>query len=175
MQNNLRPKEGEFGSFYKGYIEKVGNNDIFGILKAQMEETTTLFNSLTPKQAEYRYADGKWSFKEVIGHLIDSERVFAYRGMCFARGEQQALPGFDQDAYVKEAYFDNRSVESLRDEYIAIRNATIVLFRSFSEEMMKRSGTASGNTVSVRALLYIIAGHERHHLDLLETRYNISQ
>lgn len=174
MQLITPPKEGEYGSFYKGYIKMVGNEDIFKLLKAQMVTTSTLISSLTPKQAGYRYADGKWSFKEVIGHLIDSERVFAYRALCFARGEQQALPGFDQNAYVREANFDDRSLKSLKDEYTALRKANIALFESFSEEMMMRGGLASGNNVTVRALLYIIAGHERHHLDILKSKYSIS-
>lgn len=170
----MRPEPEEYGDFYEGYIEQVGSDDILEILKDQMHETFTLINSLTAKQAGYRYAEGKWTVKEVIGHLIDSERIFAYRGLCFARNEDKSLPGFDQDEYVKEGNFKERSTQSLGDEYFSLRNATIILFNSFTEEVLLRRGTANDNIFSVRALAYIIAGHERHHLNVLRDKYHIS-
>ncbi|HKL19435.1 MAG TPA: DinB family protein [Halalkalibaculum sp.] len=170
----MRPQPEEYGAFYEGYIEEVGSGDIIDILKDQMHETYTLINSLTAKQSRYRYAEGKWTVKEVIGHLIDSERIFAYRGLCFARNETKSQPGYDQDAYVEEGNFKERSLQSLGDEYFSLRNATIILFNSFTEEVLLRKGTANDNTFSVRALAYIIAGHERHHLKVLEDKYHIS-
>lgn len=170
----MRLKPDEYGSFYKGYIEQVGSGDIIDILKDQMHQTYTLINSLTAKQAGYRYSEGKWTVKEVIGHLIDSERIFAYRALCFARNETKSQPGFDQDDYVKKGNFTQRPLQSLGDEYFSLRNATILLFDSFSDEIMLRKGTANDNTFSVRALAYIIAGHERHHLKVLEDKYHIS-
>lgn len=170
----MRPEPDEYGQFYQGYIEQVDQGDILEILKDQMHETYTLINSLTAKQAGYRYAEGKWTVKEVIGHLIDSERIFAYRGLCFARNETKALPGFDQDAYVDEGNFTDRSTQSIGDEYFSLRNATIVLFDSFSEEILSRKGIANDATFSVRSLAYIIAGHERHHLDVLRDKYHIA-
>lgn len=170
----MRPKADEFGEFYQSYIEKVGSGDIIEILKDQMHETYTLINSLTSKQARYQYAEGKWTVKEVIGHLIDSERIFAYRGLCFARNESKSQPGFDQDDYVKEGNFKERDLQSLGDEYFSLRNATIILYNSFTEEVLLRKGTANDNTFSVRALAYIIAGHERHHLEVLNDKYHIA-
>lgn len=170
----MRPEPNEYGAFYRGYIEQVGPGNIVETLKDQMHETYTLINSLTAKQAGYRYAEGKWTVKEVIGHLIDSERIFAYRGLCFARNESKSLPGFDQDAYVDEGNFTERSTKSLGDEYFSLRNATIVLFDSFSEEILSRQGIANDATFSVRSLAYIIAGHEKHHLNVLREKYHIS-
>lgn len=170
----MRPKPEEYGEYYQAYIDQVGSGDILEILKDQMHETYTLINTLTSKQARYQYADGKWTVKEVIGHLIDSERIFAYRGLCFARDETKSLPGFDQDAYVAEGNFRERSLQSLGDEYFSLRNSTIVMFDSFTENILLRKGTANDNTFSVRALAYIIAGHEKHHLKVLEDNYHIS-
>ncbi|MDX1586032.1 MAG: DinB family protein [Balneolaceae bacterium] len=169
----MQPKPEEYGSYYQGYIEQVGPGNVLEILKDQMHETYTLINSLTAKQAGYRYAEGKWTVKEVIGHLIDSERVFAYRGLCFARKETKSQPGFDQDAYVEEGNFNARSTKSLGDEYFSLRNATIVMFDSFSGETLLNRGVANDATFSVRALAYIIAGHERHHLNVLRDTYHI--
>lgn len=170
----MRPEPDEYGAFYQDYIEQVGPGNIIDILKDQMHETYTLINSLTAKQAGYRYADGKWTVKEVIGHLIDSERIFAYRGLCFARNETKALPGYDQDEYVEEGNFKDRSTQSLGDEYFSLRNATIVLFASFSENTLSKKGTANNATFSVRSLAYIIAGHERHHLNVLRDKYHLA-
>lgn len=170
MQNIQRPADDEYGKYYQNYIEKAGDN-IFEILEDQKNQLHTLIRSLDNEQALYSYAEGKWSVKEIIGHLIDSERVFAYRALSFARGEQQHLPGFEQDEYVQEAWFDERSLQSLADEYLTVRNSTIELFKSLAEDTLLKKGTASGNPFSVRALLFIIAGHERHHLDILQERY----
>lgn len=170
----MRPEPEEYGDYYQEYIEQVGPGEILEILKDQMHETYTLINSLTAKQAGYRYAEGKWTVKEVLGHMIDSERIFAYRGLCFARNETKPLPGFDQDAYVEDGNFNDRSTQSLGDEYFSLRNATIVLFDSFSEETLLKRGTANDATFSVRSLAYIIAGHERHHLNVLRDKYHIT-
>lgn len=173
MWNRIRPETGEYGDFYQGYVEKVGDGNIFDILMDQMHETHTLIGSLTPEQATCRYAEDKWTVKEVIGHLIDSERVFAYRGLCFSRGERKDLPGFDQDEYVKEANFNDRSLQSLGEEYFSQRNSTIALFKSLPEDIMLRKGKANGFTFTVRSIPFIIAGHERHHLDVLKQKYRI--
>lgn len=170
----MRPGKDEYGEYYEGYIEKVGPGNILDILKDQMHETYTLINSLTAKQARYSYAKEKWTVKEVIGHLVDSERIFAYRGLCFARGEQKELPGFEQNDYVEESNFKDRSLKNLSDEYFSLRNSTIALFSSFSDETLLKKGKASGYPCSVRAIAYIIAGHERHHLDVLRDKYHVS-
>lgn len=169
----MRPKPDEYGDYYHGYVEKVSEGDIIAILKDQMHETYTLINSLTAKQVQYRYAAGKWTVKEVIGHLVDSERIFAYRGLCFARGEQKELPGFDQDDYVEQGNFNDQRLKNIGDEYFSLRNATIAMFSSLSEETLLKKGKASGYDCSVRAIAYIIAGHERHHLDVLKDKYHV--
>jgi len=127
MPTVQRPEIDEYGEFYRTYVQKVGTGNIFEILSGQMDETLSLIKNLTPEQAFFSYADDKWTVKEVIGHMIDSERVFAYRGMSFARGEQQDLPGFEQDDYVESAQFNERSLESMQEEYVALRKATLAV------------------------------------------------
>lgn len=170
----MRPNKEEYGSYYEGYVQKVGPGNIFDILKNQMHETYTLINSLTSKQALYQYAKDKWTVKEVVGHMVDSERIFACRALSIGKGGQQELPGFDQDNYVKAGNFNERSLQSLGDEYFSLRNATIALFESFPEETLSRKGIANNTTFSVRAIAYIIAGHERHHLQILREKYQLS-
>lgn len=173
MPTVQRPDINEYGEYYRDYVQKVGSDNIFTILSEQMDETISLIKNLTPEQALYRYAEGKWTVKKVIGHMIDSERVFAYRGLSFSRGEQQDLPGFDQDTYVSEANFDNRSLGSFEAEYAALRKATLALFGSLSEESFLKKGKANSYSFTVRSILYIIAGHERHHLDILRSKYGL--
>jgi hypothetical protein len=126
---------------------------------------------LTETQAATRYAPDKWSIKELIGHIIDGERVFAYRLLCFARQDQTPLPGFEQDDYVRAGNFDNRQWSDLVEEFELVRRANLSLLRSLDEEAWMRRGTANDDEVSVRALAYIIAGHETHHMQILRTRY----
>jgi hypothetical protein len=130
-----------------------------------------LLDGLTEEQAEYRYVPEKWSIKEMLGHLIDCERVFVYRAMSIARGEKQSLPGFDQDDYVKTGNFDQRSIESLRGEYETVRNASIAFFESLEPALWLETGLANEVNVSVRAIGYIVPGHEAHHLTVLRERY----
>lgn len=167
------PQPDEYDNFYQGYIDLVTTPNVIEALIKQGQQTYTMIQKLTPGKAGYRYADDKWSVKEVIGHLVDTERVMAYRAMCISRGDQASLPGFDQDEYVSNANFDKRGLQNLSTEYDAQRNANISLFNSFSEEQLLQKGTANNATVSVRALVYIIAGHEKHHLNILEETYGI--
>lgn len=168
-----RPQPGEYGDFYEQYIDLVQKPNVIQSLIEQGQRVYTLIQKLDAKEADYRYKEGKWSVKEVIGHLVDTERIMAYRALCISRGETKSLPGYDQDEYVETANFDNRSLQNLSTEYDALRNANISLFNSFSEEQTKHTGTANNNTVSVRALAYIIAGHEQHHLNVLEEKYGL--
>lgn len=168
-----RPEADEYGEFYQGYIKLVTSPNVLQTLIEQGQETYALIQTLTPQEADYRYADDKWSVKEVIGHLIDTERVMGYRAMCISRGESVPLPGYDQDEYVETSGFSNRSLQSFSTEYDALRNANISLFNSLDEKQILRKGTANNTTVSVRALAFIIAGHERHHLDILDKKYGI--
>lgn len=168
------PESTEYNDFYEGYISLVTEPNVIQMLIQQGQNVYTLIKRLTSEQADYRYAEGKWSVREVVGHLIDTERIMAYRALSIARGERQSLPGYDQDDYVEQANFSGRSLQSLSTEYDAQRNANISLFNSFTDEQIKRTGTANDATLSVRAIVHIIAGHERHHLNILKKKYSIA-
>jgi uncharacterized protein (TIGR03083 family) len=165
------PQSAEYDDFYRGYIEQVEGTQLSLILRRQRTAVLDLLEELDDERARYRYAPDKWSIKEVIGHLIDTERVFAYRAMSIARGERQPLPGFDQDAYVEAGHFDQRSVESLAADYRRVRDATIALFESLDDGSWRARGTANDAVISVRAIAFIIPGHEAHHLEVLRLRY----
>ncbi len=166
-----RPAPSEYVPYYGRYIDKIPDGDVLRLLDAQHEATLRLLSGLSEAEAERRYAPGKWSVKEVIGHVIDTERIFVYRALRFSRNETIALPGYDQNAYVEEAGFDARSLADLLEEFRAVRRATILFFKGLSDEMMERAGTANDAAMSVRAVAYMLAGHERHHVDILRERY----
>lgn len=168
-----RPAPNEYNDFYEGYISLVTETNAIQLLIQQGQQVFTLIQQLSTKQAQFRYAENKWSVKEVLGHLIDTERVMAYRTLCIARSEQASLPGYNQDKYVEHASFDQRSLQSLSAEYDAQRNANVSLFNSFTKQQIRRTGMANEATLSVRALVYIIAGHECHHLNVLKDKYDI--
>lgn len=171
---NIKPGPSEYGSFYQGYIDCVPDGiSALKILKEQQSGLIGLLENLDDEDALYKYAPGKWSIKQVLGHMIDTERIFAYRALSIARGEEKELPGFDQNKYVEEAGFDKRTLNSLVDEYKSVRKATIELFGSFTDAMLGRQGIASSNPCSVRALVFILAGHENHHIRLLKDRYGL--
>ena len=163
--------ENEYAEFYKGYISYSNEIDLFEQLKTNAKEIEIWLKNLSEEDALYRYEDGKWSIKEIFGHLIDTERIFSYRALAIARGEQKPLPGYDHNAYVEEAGFDLLSLKILLSQYQTTRKATIAMFRSFTDRQMLRMGIANENTFSVRALGYSIAGHEIHHLNVLSERY----
>ena len=167
----MKPPESEYPAYYHRYIAALGDVNLAEILRTQVQVIKSLGAMMNDDDALFRYAEGKWSIKEVLGHLIDCERVFAYRAMCIARGEAQPLPGFDEDAYVANAAFDARSLRSLVEEFTSVRNATITLMESMTSSVMQLSGTANDNPITVRALLWIIAGHTEHHLRVLRERY----
>ena len=167
-----RPANGDFLSYAAGYIDLVpADADPRQVLRSQAADIHAVFAGLNEAQAEKTYAPGKWSLKEMLLHQIDSERVFAYRAMRFARNDGQNLPGFEQDDYVAHSGANARSIASLLAEYDATRAATVVLFDSFTEEQLNRRGTANNGPATVRALLYIVPGHERHHLNIIRERY----
>jgi len=153
------------------YIALVEGDDIIAALSNQLDNTLALLRALSESQGELRYAPGKWSIKEVIGHLIDAERIFAYRALRFARNDQSALPGFDENNYVANSNFGERRVADLAEEFEFVRKSNIYLFRHLGEEVWLRRGKANDNEISVRALAYSIAGHERHHLGIIRERY----
>ena len=166
-----RPEKSEYPPYCEGYISRVPDGDILGILGKQLDDTLALIKTIPEARGDSRYAEGKWSVKEVIGHVIDTERVFAYRALRFARGDATPLAGFEQDDFVRGAAFDKRSLSDLADEYEHVRRATISLFANLDAEAWSRKGSANNNETSVRALAFIIAGHERHHVEVLRTRY----
>lgn len=166
-----RPGADEHAPYYSKYVELVPDGDIVTGLDRQGEETLDLLRGLSEERAASRYAPGKWSIKEVVGHIIDAERIFAYRALRFARGDRQPLAGFEQDDYITNANFDSRSIKDLADEFEHVRRSTILLFGNLDGEAWSRRGTASDAEVSVRALAYIIAGHERHHVGIIRSRY----
>jgi uncharacterized damage-inducible protein DinB len=168
-----RPASDEYAPFYGRYIDLVPAGGIVGILARQVDETVALLDALSENAAEHRYSPGKWSIKEVVGHVADGERVFAYRALRFGRGDAMALPGFDENHYVPAGHFGDRSLRSLLDELVAVRRATVALLDGLPADAWLRRGEASGADVTVRALAYMAAGHELHHRALLEERYRV--
>ena len=157
--------------FYNSYIDRIRDRNPIETLEDQMNLTSELLSGIDEEMGNYAYADKKWTLKELIGHLIDSERVFAYRTMRFARNDKTELPGFEEDDYVAAADFSRRTMSDLAEELYLLRKSNLFLFKSFSEEELNRTGTANGGEVSVEALLYIIAGHENHHIAVIKDRY----
>jgi uncharacterized damage-inducible protein DinB len=166
-----RPARSEYLPYYERYIALVPDGDVISTLANQMIETQTLLRALPASVATYRYAPEKWSVNELVGHMIDCERIFSERALRFARNDATPLPGFEQDDYVRGATFDAYPLADLASELEAVRQATVFLFRHMDEETWTRRGTANNAEVSVRALAYIIAGHELHHRGILSTRY----
>lgn len=165
------PEQMEYSAYYEKYVSLVPKGDILATLEQQLHASLALLQNISEDRAGTRYAPGKWSIKELVGHVIDGERIFAYRALRFARGDQTPLPGFEQDDYVRHARFDACSLEDLRREFEHVRRANIYLFRHLDEAAWQRRGTASDAEVSVRALAHIMAGHEKHHMEILRTRY----
>lgn len=165
-----RPTLREYALFYQAYIEQVPSGDVVEILTRQLPNTVSFLRTMQAR-ASYRYAEGKWSVKEIVGHLIDAERIFAYRALCIARGDKTELPGYDENAYMKSARFQSRDYNDLIDELNIVRQSNLFLYRTFNEAEWTHMGIADGKSVSVRALAYISAGHELHHLHILRTRY----
>jgi uncharacterized damage-inducible protein DinB len=166
-----KPQPDEYSAYAAGYVNKVPNGPVLEVLEYLKESTYNFFSRMTDEQADHAYAEGKWTLKQVLGHMIDTERFFAFRAFCFSRGDKSPLPGFDQDDYVNGATFETRSVQSLAKEFKAVREANLFLYSSFTEEQSLMIGTANNNPVSVRALVYMTAGHELYHLELIKERY----
>ncbi len=166
-----RPASDEHAAYYSRYISRVPDGDIVETLASQITTTGVFLRSLPESVGDHRYAPEKWSIREVIGHMADAERVFAYRALRFARADKTPVPGFDENDYVANGNFGSRSLEDLTSEYEHLRHATVHLLRGLDEESMSRRGSANDNEVSVRALAFILAGHEQHHLEILRTRY----
>lgn len=173
MLRIAKPEPTEHNPYYSKYIKLVGD-DALAAMRAGSASTPRLLSGVTETQAMFRYEPGKWSVKEVLGHIIDGERVFAYRALRFARADQTDLPGFEENEWVPAGRFDRRPLQDIVAEYGAVRTATLALFSSFDEQDLVRTGKANDDLVSVRALAHIIAGHELHHVGLLKERYGLA-
>jgi hypothetical protein len=168
---SARPEAGEYAAYYNTYVSLVPERDILITLDSQSTETVALLSGRKPAEADFRYAPGKWSVKEVLGHVIDSERIFAYRALRIARNDKTPMEGFEQDDYVKNGHFGQANLDALVEEFKSVRQATRSLFRNLDGAAWMRRGLANKNEVSVRALAYIIAGHELHHQRILREKY----
>jgi DinB superfamily len=170
-----RPQTGEYAPYYQGYISLVSTDDILPVLETQWPETVALLSARKETEGDFRYAPGKWTVKEVLGHVIDCERIFGYRALRIARNDKTPMEGFEQDDYVKNGPFGQCSLASLVEEFESVRQATLSLFRGFDEAAWVRRGVANKNETSVRAIAYIIAGHELHHKKILHEKYFTGQ
>ena len=165
-----RPKPQEFAPYYQGYIDTV-DDDVIDELETQASAFADFINAIPQGKGDFAYAEGKWTVKELLGHVIDTERIMTYRALRFSRDDQTPVPGFEEDFYVQNAHFQDRTLESLAQEFNLLRRANLHFFRSLTEEEIDRSGTANGKSMSVRALLFVIAGHVNHHRRILAERY----
>ena len=168
-----RPQADEHDPYYTKYIVRVPDGDLASILDEQMQQTIALLRGVAPDREDFAYAPGKWTVKEVVGHICDTERVMGYRALRFARNDSTELPGFDENLWVPNGNFGARRLPDLIEDLEAVRAVTINFAKHLDDEMLNRRGSANGQPVSVRALLYIIAGHERHHVALLRERYQL--
>jgi len=166
-----RPLSDEFFAYYQAYISQVPPGDVLKSMETQLADTLALVRGLPESRGDHRYAPGKWTIKEVLGHLSDSERVFAYRLLRVARKDATPLSGFEQDDWVRDGRFSTRTLADLALELEHVRRGNLVLLGTLDDEAMMRRGTANNHVISARALAYIIAGHERHHVKILRERY----
>lgn len=166
-----RPRENEYPEYFGNYIAKTTGDDLFKILDESHEQMTKLVNGLSEEKLNFRYAEGKWSIKEIIGHLMDTERVMSYRALRFARYDNIPLPGFEENDWAKASNSSSRTMTDLLEEFSYVRFSTRLLFKSFDETMLLASGEANKKQMTVRAIGYMIAGHELHHLHVIKERY----
>jgi uncharacterized damage-inducible protein DinB len=170
-----RPDATEYAPFYANYVAGVPESDIVSVLRDSGREITAALAAIPESRGGFRYAEGKWSVRELVGHVSDAERIFSYRALRLARGDATPLPAFEENDYARVAGSDARTLADLVDELRAVRESTLRLFASLPNEAWTRKGVASGREVSVRALAYITAGHARHHLKILRERYGLPQ
>ena len=169
-----RPQADEHGAYYLTYISRVPDgSDLMALMSAQPDELKALLQGVSEEQANVRPAPGEWSIKEVIGHICDTERVFAFRALWAARGDVQPLPGFEQDNYVRATDFNARTLSDLVEEFSLQRRANVLCFKPLTAEELVRKSSASGNPITARAVLYMMAGHVMHHVESLKTSYHV--
>jgi len=174
MPRIATPGADEYAPYYAKYVSQLTGDDVLALLEAQAVTTARLLGATPESLAGHRYAPEKWSVREVVGHLCDAERVFAYRALRFGRGDETPLQGFEENDYVPAGRFERRSLADVAAEFAAVRLATLALFRSFDAPALLLRGTANDQPVSVRALAAILAGHEFHHVKLLRERYGLT-
>ena len=165
-----RPKSDEYAPYYKDYIDNV-DNDVIDELETQASAFAGFIRSVPDDKGDYAYEAGKWTVKQLLGHVIDTERIMTYRALCFARNDSTGLPGFDENLYVENAHFNHRTLEELAEEFNLLRRSNLYFFRSLNDEEINRAGIANGKRMSVRALLFVIAGHVNHHRRIITERY----
>jgi DinB superfamily len=168
---NQRPEKNEYNPFYETYVSLVPETEILPSLESQIEQTRALLNSISEEKSLFRYGTDKWSIRQVIGHMIDGERVFAFRAFTFSRADNAQLAGFDENHYVSQADFDQISLADLCAEFVALRTANVLMFKHLNSQAWTAAGVASDNRITVRALAYIMVGHVRHHSRILQERY----
>jgi len=168
---STRPVSSDFPAYFERYVSLVPETGVLSVLEKQMDEVVKVFRSVPKERESFRYAPGKWSVRQIAGHLTDAERVFGYRALCFGRGEKAALPGFDENDYVANASFDSHPLAELAEEFESSRRSNLLMLGHLALQAWDRKGIASGNEITVRALAYVMAGHARHHLGILATRY----
>jgi hypothetical protein len=166
-----RPEPSEYAAFYAGYISKVDGRNVIREMQEQLLELQELVSLIPEDKENYAYAPGKWTIKEVIGHIIDTERVMAYRAMRISRKDKTNLPGFDENVYINNSNFNSRSLYDLGHEFALVREGNVAMVKSFSEEMIAEMGIANNKDVSVRALIFILVGHAAHHIAVIRERY----
>ncbi len=168
-----RPAAGEYAPYFERYVSRVPEDDVIPVLERQRAEVRQVFAGVPEARGGHRYAPGKWSVREMLGHVLDTERIFAYRALCIARGETAALPGFEQDDYVARAGHDRWTLAELLDDFDAVRQGNVAMLAHLDDGAVRRVGTSSGHPTSVRAIAYILAGHVRHHLGVLAEKYGV--
>jgi len=166
-----KPLEGEYPPYAEMYLQHVEKENVLDILQERLESSKQIYNQISEEKANFRYAAGKWSIKEVLLHVVDTERIFAYRAVCIARGETKSLMGFDQDIYVQNSYADSRTLASLIEEFELVRKSTISLFKNLQSSILTLKGNANGYDVSPRGIAFMLAGHEIHHTKIVLERY----
>ena len=166
-----RPEKNEYAAYYETYVSLVEETDIVSVMENQLSEVRDLLAGISEEKSNFRYGEGKWSIKELLGHLIDGERIFAYRALRIARDDQTPIEGYEQDDYIKNAEFAKCSLADLGEEFTLVRKANVLMFRNLSETAWHRRGMANNKEISVRALAYISAGHEIYHVNILKERY----
>jgi hypothetical protein len=166
-----KPNADEYAPYYKLYIDTVPDINIIDALGMQTDSATKLLMGITEEKSQYRYAPEKWNIIELTGHILETERMLAYRALCISRNEQTSLPGFDQDEYVRQTDYSKITMKAMVEEFAALRKANILMLKNFTDDMCLRKGTANKNPLSVRALAYVIYGHVQHHLNILKEKY----